>query len=69
MFSAKWCGACHQVDKKKLESIGVTIVDVDTLEGSVLAAQYNVMSLPAFVNKDKAIFGAKPVEDLIEFFT
>lgn len=81
-FWAEWCGPCRAVgpivDAIGEENAGILTVkvDIDSAENADLAAEYNIISIPAmrvFVGGEvkKSITGAKPkpalLADLAEF--
>ena len=81
-FWAEWCGPCRAVgpivDAIGEENAGILTVkvDIDSAENADLAAEYNIVSIPAmrvFVGGEikKSITGAKPkpalLADLAEF--
>jgi len=69
MFTAKWCGNCQVVKSMiDLKEIGVEEIDVDSLEGTTLAEEYGVMSLPTFINGKERLTGAQPKDVLVDFF-
>ena len=80
-FTAKWCGACRvmaPVFKKSAEAYGdkVTFVEVDVDKVGVIAQNFGITGIPAFIyfkdgNKEKQTSGAmneinfnRTIEDL-----
>ncbi len=73
-FWASWCGPCRMLapilDELAAENSEVKVVKINTDEQPELAAQFNVMSIPAlFVMKDGEItnrsVGVQPKENLL----
>ena len=73
-FWASWCGPCRMLapilDELAAENPDVKVVKINTDEQMELAAQFNVMSIPAlFVMKDGQVtnrtVGVQPKENLL----
>ena len=73
-FWASWCGPCRMLapilDELAAENPDVKVVKINTDEQMELAAQFNVMSIPAlFVMKDGQVtnrtVGVQPTENLL----
>ena len=73
-FWASWCGPCRMLapilDELAAENPDIKVVKINTDEQMELAAQFNVMSIPAlFVMKDGQIInrsvGVQPKENLL----
>ena len=74
-FWASWCGPCRMLgpilDELAAENPDVKVVKINTDEQMELAAQFNVMSIPAlFVVKNGEVtnqaVGVQPKERLLE---
>jgi len=71
LFTAKWCTTCKALKGMvDIDKLGCEIIDVDSLEGIMLAREHEVDMLPCFINGDKRWDGLKnhTKEELEEFF-
>ena len=73
-FYADWCGPCKMlspiIDEIAEECTDITVGKVNVDENNLLAAKYNVMSIPTMIifknGKEQArLVGVRPKEDIL----
>ncbi|UYD57438.1 hypothetical protein OFDDKENP_00062 [Aeromonas phage B614] len=51
LFGAEWCANCKMV-KPMLANVKYEYIDIDSDEGTILAAKHGIRSLPTLLNTD-----------------